>query len=105
MFLTVDSQTISYPIHRYVSALCTTFHSPSSNGSLVTVIKPNANKKFSIATILLYCILQKYQLYKKCVFFPSLLLCTIQTHTARSARCLDAKKYKQTLILTNTVQF
>jgi hypothetical protein len=74
MFLTVDSQTISYPIHRYVSALCTIFHSPSSNGSLATVIKPNANKKSSIIAILLYCILQKYQLYEKCVFSNSVTM-------------------------------
>jgi hypothetical protein len=45
------------------------FHMPSSNGSLLTVIKQEAKYKFRLATMLLFYITQKCILSKNVYFF------------------------------------
>jgi hypothetical protein len=57
----------------YMFYLCTKFHRPSSNGSLVTAIKPKDKYRFQTAAILLCCILQGKQICKSCMFLKYLL--------------------------------
>jgi hypothetical protein len=50
---------------------CTLFHMPGCGNSLVMTIKPKAKENIHSATILLFCILQKYSLNEYFIFFSA----------------------------------
>jgi hypothetical protein len=61
MFVTAGLQAIFYAqfVAAFIIYLCTKFRMSGSNGSLVSAIKPTAEKKIHYASMLLVHILQK----------------------------------------------
>jgi hypothetical protein len=55
--------------------LCTKFHVPSSNYSLVAAAKPKVKTHFRTAAMLLFDIQQKYYLNEICIFCRGILTC------------------------------